>query len=118
PEQIRVLYSTSGTEVSDFTAFGSQIAVPSAWTEYSFEAPENTKYVAINFVSNDTYTLKIDDVTYEKEYDHALYYNIYLDGELVMGNVLETTFTLQDLTAGSHIAEVEAVYESGASAKT
>ncbi len=118
PEKIRVLYSTTGTDISDFTAFENVINVPEAWTSYSYEAPENTKYVAINYVGNDTYILKIDDLTYEKEYSHALSYNIYLDGELVSDNVTETTFTLENLSNGSHIAEVEAVYETGVSEKT
>ncbi|MDN3723956.1 carboxypeptidase regulatory-like domain-containing protein [Aequorivita sp. SDUM287046] len=118
PEQMQVLYSTTGTDVSDFTAFGGVISVPEAWTPYSFDAPEGTKYVAINYLSNDSYILKIDDLTYERAYDHALYYNIYLDGELVMEEVTELTFLLEDLSAGSHIAEVEAIYETGASEKT
>ncbi len=117
-EKMRVLYSTTGSEVSDFTAFGGVLNVPADWTEYTFEAPEETKFVAINYVSNDTYILKIDDLTYEKEYNHNLSYNIYLDGELVSENVTETTFTLQNLTNGTHIAEVEAVYETGFSVKT
>lgn len=118
PEKMRVLYSTTGSEVSDFTAFGNVISVPEAWTEYSYEAPEDTKFVAINYVSNDTYILKIDDVTYERKYNHALSYNIYLDGELVSEDITETTFTLQNLTNETHIAEVEAVYETGVSEKT
>lgn len=117
PERIRVLYSTTGTEVSDFTPFESVINVPSTWTQYNYEAPEGTKYVAINYVSNNTYILKIDDLTYEKEYDHALSYNIYLDGELISSNVTERTFLFQDLSDGSHIAEIEAVYETGVSEK-
>jgi len=118
PEKIQVLYSTTGSDVSDFTAFDSEITVPGVWTEYSFEAPAETKYVAINYTSNGTYILKIDDLTYEKEYDHALSYNIYLDGQLISDNVTETTFTLQDLDMETHIAEVEAVYETGLSEKT
>ncbi len=117
-EKMQVLYSVTGTEVSDFIAFGDQITVPVNWTEYSFDAPEGTKYVAVNFISNDSYILKIDDLTYEKEYNHALYYNVYLDGELVADNVMETNFMLEDLTPGTHIAEVEAIYETGASEKT
>lgn len=117
-ERMRVLYSTTGTEISDFTAFGSQINVPVGWTEYSFDAPEGTKYVAINFVSNDSYILKVDDLTYEKEYDHALYYRVYLDGELVRDNLTEMTFLLENLTQQTHVAEVEAVYNTGASEKT
>jgi len=118
PERINVLYSTTGSEVSDFTAFGNVVSVPGVWTEYSFEAPEETKYVAINNVSNDTYILKIDDLTYEKQYSHALSYNIYLDEELIAEDVTTTSFLLEDLITGSHIAEVEAVYSTGFSEKT
>lgn len=117
-ERMRVLYSTTGTEVADFTAFGNQITVPTAWTNYSFDAPEGTKYVAINFVSNDSYILRIDDLTYEKEYNHELYYRVYLDGELVQDNLIEQTFVLENLTQPTHIAEVEAVYGNGASERT
>lgn len=118
-EKMQVLYSTTGSETTDFTAFGDEITVPATWTNYSFEAPEGTTYVAINFLSNDSYILKIDDLTYEKEYNHALSYNVYLDGELIADNVMEMTFMLEDLiTAETHIAEVEAVYETGVSEKT
>jgi len=118
PESMRVLYSTTGTEVSDFTAFEGEITVPGNWTEYSFDAPTETKYVAINYVSNDSYFLKIDDLTYEKPYSHVLSYNVYLDGELVSENLTETSFVLQDLSSETHLAEVEAVYETGLSEKT
>lgn len=117
-ENMRVLYSTSGNEISDFTPFEETITVPTDWSEYSFEAPEGTKYVAINYVSNDTYILKIDDLTYEKEYNHVLSYNVYLDGALISGNVTSQNFVLEDLTPGQHVAEVEAVYETGASERT
>lgn len=118
-ERMKVLYSTTGTEVSDFTAFGDVINVPAEWTPYTFKAPEGTKYMAINFVSNDSYILKIDDITYEKKYEHALYYRVYLDGNLVMDNVTEQTFLLDHLiTQPTHVAEVEAVYSTGASEKT
>lgn len=120
PERIRVWHSQTGTDVSDFTAFGSVMNVPANWTEYTFEAPENTRYVAIQFVSNDSYILKIDDMTYEKAYDHAVSYNIYLDGTLVAENVLDKHFTLEGLSLStqSHLAEVEAVYATGVSEKT
>jgi hypothetical protein len=116
-EKMRVLYSTTGSEVSNFTAFGSVITVPIAWTNYTFDAPAGTRFVAINYVGNDSYILKIDNLTFEKEYSHALSYNIYLDGVLVSANVTETTFELQNLSYGSRIAKVEAVYETGVSEK-
>lgn len=117
-EKMSVLYSTSGNEIADFTPFENTITVPNYWEEYSFEAPENTKYVAIKYVSNDTYILKIDDLTYEKEYNHELSYNIYLNDELIAENITERNFVLNDLAPGSHIAEVETVFETGVSEKT
>lgn len=117
-EQINVLYSTTGSETADFTAFENTITVPGEWTEYTFEAPADTKFVAINYVSNNTYILKLDDLKYEKPYSHALSYNIYLDGELVGENSTEMSFLLEDLSDENHIAEVEAVYETGVSTKT
>lgn len=118
PEKMRVLYSTTGSEVSNFTTFGNTITVPADWTYYAYDAPAETKYVAINYVSNDTYILKIDDLTYEKEYNHVLSYNVYLDGVLVSENVTEPTFELQNLSIGNHTAAVEAVYETGFSEKS
>ena len=117
-EKMRVLYSTTGSEVSNFTTFGNTITVPADWTYYAYDAPAETKYVAINYVGNDTYILKIDDLTYEKEYNHVLSYNVYLDGVLVSENVTEPTFELQNLSLGNHTAAVEAVYETGFSEKS
>ncbi len=117
-EKMRVLYSTTGSEVSNFTTFGNTITVPASWTNYAYDAPAETKYVAINYVGNDSYILKIDDLTYEKEYNHVLSYHVYLDGYLIAENVVEPTFELQNVYGGSHVAEVEAVYETGFSEKT
>lgn len=118
PENIRILYSTTGTEVSNFTALENLITVPEDWTQYSVDVPKGTKYVAINYVSNDSYFLKLDDLSYEKEYNHVLYYRVYLDGVLAKDNLKETNFMLGNLTSGEHTAEVEAVYETGGSQKT
>jgi hypothetical protein len=119
PETFRVLYSVSGSEVSDFTPFenGNQIVPPDHWQEYAFNAPEGTRYVAINYISDNTYFLLLDDISYQKEYKHFLHFNIYLDGNLIADNVTETNFTITGLTEASHIAEVEAVYSSGVSEK-
>src|SRR5690606_33606578 len=74
---------------------------------------------AINYVGDDSFILKVDDLTYQKAYDHALYYRVYLDGELIADNVTEMTYLLDGLiTEPTHIAEVEAVYETGESEKT
>ncbi len=117
-ENMQVLYSVTGTEVADFTAFDTPITVPKNWTRYLFEAPEGTRYVAVNYISNDSYILKIDDLTYERGYNHALSYNVYLDGNLIQQNITNPTFVLENLSLGNHVAHVEAVYATGVSEKT
>jgi hypothetical protein len=119
PETFRVLYSTSDSETNSFTVFdqAENISPPASWTEYSFEAPEGTRFVAINYISDNTYFLMLDDISYQKEYKHFLHFNIYLDGNLIAENVTETNFVISGLTEAYHLAEVEAVYSSGVSEK-
>ncbi|NLM93667.1 MAG: T9SS type A sorting domain-containing protein [Bacteroidales bacterium] len=117
PETFNVLYSTSGSQPADFNALpeGSGIIPPVMWTQYSFEAPEGTKYLAIQYVSFDTYFLLIDDLEYQKPFDHVQSFNIYLDGAMVAQEITDMTHQLAGLEAGTHLVEVEAVYHSGAS---
>lgn len=114
-EKFRVLYSTTGNQTSDFTQIGNIITCPVGWTEYTYDIPADAKYVAINYVSFDTYFLMIDDITFEKEYDHALSYNIYVDGNIVASGITEQNYTLTNLSIGNHLVEVEAVYNTGVS---
>ncbi len=66
PERFRVLYSTTGNAVSDFThvlTTGAYVEISSgSWTRYSYALPANAKYVAINCVSSDGWMLMIDDI--------------------------------------------------------
>ncbi|TVQ11795.1 MAG: T9SS C-terminal target domain-containing protein [Bacteroidetes bacterium] len=117
PETFNVLYSLDGSNVGDFTAFesGTSISPPASWTRYTFDAPEGTNYVAVQYTGNDTYFLLIDDLEYQKPYHHVLSYNIYLNGDLIEDNVMENFYLLPELPEGIHLAEVEAVYDSGSS---
>ena len=117
PETFRVLYSTGGSSIADFTTFegGELITAPVNWTRYSFEAPENTRFMAINYTGNDTYFLMVDDIEYQKEYHHVLSYNVYLDDVLIAENVTDNTFQFTDLHQEFHMAGVEAVFSSGVS---
>lgn len=120
PETFRVLYSTSGNQTSNFVPFdnGNNIVAPATWTKYTFEAPEGTNFVAINYIANDTYFLMVDDMEYQRRYTHALSYNIYLDGALVAENITQQQYQLEGLNQAMHLAEVEAVYASGVSFRT
>ncbi len=70
-EQMEVLLSTSGTTLSDFTEnlTGGVVDVPTAtYTEYNFDlsAYDGMQvYIAIHYVSNDTFVLQLDDFLVE-----------------------------------------------------
>lgn len=63
-ERIRVGYSTSGTQPSNFTFVneGDYVEVPAAWTLYEYTIPKSARYVTINCVSDDAFMLMIDDI--------------------------------------------------------
>ena len=62
-EQFKVGYSSTGTEISDFT-WGDEVNVSDDNWNLFFEAmPQGTKYVAINYYSYYKYELYIDDIT-------------------------------------------------------
>lgn len=66
-ERLKVLVSTSGTNPANFSAInpGAYLAVPAAWTEYSYDlsayAGQNI-YLAWNCVSVDAFALFLDDI--------------------------------------------------------
>ena len=62
-ETMRVLYSTTTNDPSAFQLIQQESVNSAEWTEYSYNLPAGTKYVAINCTSNDVFALFIDDVT-------------------------------------------------------
>jgi len=117
PETFNVLYSSTNNQNASFSPLpqGTGIVPPTNWTKYTFEAPENTRFLAIQYVSNDTYFLLLDDLTYQRRYLHALSYNIYLNGALIDEGIDETIYDLSGIIGGANLVEVEAVYNSGVS---
>lgn len=63
-ERIRVGYSTTGKNPSDFTFISNEPyeEVPDTWTLKEYVIPAEAKYVALNCVSVDAFMLLIDDV--------------------------------------------------------
>lgn len=63
-ESLRVVYSTTGKDVEDFTVLLSadEERVPVAWTNYLYDVPADAKYIAINCISDDRLMLLIDDI--------------------------------------------------------
>lgn len=63
PEEVRVLYSTTTNAMSAFTELQTLSVSEVEWTEHTFNIPANTKYVAINVVSDDVFGFFMDDFT-------------------------------------------------------
>lgn len=63
PEVVNVMYSTTTNAMSAFTTLQTLNISEVAWTEHTFNIPANTKYVAINVVSDDVFGFFLDDFT-------------------------------------------------------
>lgn len=79
PKPFRVGYSTTGNGVSDFT-FGDEITTNNAqWTFFSQTFDANTKYIAIKYEYNASYTsLYLDDFIFEEYSEYPKPKNLVL----------------------------------------
>ncbi len=91
-ETFNVLYSTTGTAVSDFKTLATKIQPPVTWTEYSYELPQGTRHFAVQCVSNDCFMLLLDDVSMELEAPELVVkgYNVYCNGRKLNDALLDT----------------------------
>ena len=128
-ERMNVGVSLIGS-VDDFTFFNGDkyIEVPdTAWTEYSFDLSDfegEDIYLAINCVSANSFMLVLDDlyvgtateskVEAKKAAKSITEYVVYLDEEEI-GRTKEVSYRFEDLSEGSHMAGVKAVYTTGES---
>ncbi len=122
-ESFEVLYSTGGTDISEFKKIGEVLsAVPDNWTEYSYSLPAGARYFAIRSTSNDVYALLIDDISFEKAHPHQSLvlkgYRAYRDAEEITTEPLADTehYIIELPDGSSHTYNVTALYESGESA--
>lgn len=119
-EDMEVLYSTTGTALSDFVSVREIKEVPNVWTEYEVPLPEGALYFALRCTSTNLYQLFIDDVTYlpgSATSDLELIgYNVYHNRvKLNDTPVTETVYNHPDVTNGTHIYNVTALYNRGES---
>lgn len=120
-ESFEFYYSTTGKEIADFVKVEGVDAVPTDWTEYTYNIPAGAKYFAIRCTSNDRFIFQVDDVTYipagASAGDLSLVgYNIYRDGvKINEAPVEETTYTDAAVTDGEHSYVVTVVYDKGES---
>lgn len=124
-ELIRVGYSTTDTDPMSFTWIADRVDVPmQVWTEFEYTVPAAARYVAINCISPDGFTLFIDNLEISSgngfEMNTAVsgpevIYAVSLDGE-ELARTTDCSFMLSNVAKGAHTAEVKAVYASGESA--
>ncbi|HIZ26359.1 MAG TPA: T9SS type A sorting domain-containing protein [Candidatus Barnesiella merdipullorum] len=124
PETIRVLASETSTDDSSFTELYKCTFEEGGWYEVTVDLPDYVNreiYLAINYVSNDGWMLKVDnfyvgpaDDAPAPEVGNATY-NVYLNGETKATAITDNFYTFESLPDGTYTAGVKAVYESGES---
>lgn len=116
PERMKVWYSTTDTDPVNFTALtDAYVELGETWVEYRYHLPEGARYFAINCVSDNSFAMFVDDITFNDmsvpAWKHT-HYEVTCDGETV-GTTTETTFTHE---AGGGKYAVRPVFEQGAGA--
>ncbi len=120
PETFKVLYSTTDTDITNFTEVAEYANISTEWTAYSFNVPAGTKYFAIECVSYDKFMLFIDDITYAPAGGEGIElsivgYNVYRNGiKINDAPIAETSYFDADGTTSDFYC-VTAVYTIGES---
>ena len=115
-EEVTLLYSAGGTDISDFTPLES-FEITESYEEYEVRIPAGAKYFAFHCDSFYGGMLMIDDVTFEAKRT-LLGYNVYCNGELLKYvDAAETEHTCKPME-GTRAYVVTAVYAEGESASS
>lgn len=126
-ERFRVGYSTTTPELDNFTYItDGYVSVPEGEPQqFTFNIPAEARYVTLNSSSYDVFMLAVDDILLSSGIKHSGMpasvghfkgYNIYIDGNLVATQE-DNTLSLNNLSAGTHTAEVSKTYAGGESEK-
>lgn len=123
PEKFQVLYSTTDGNPGSFINAGTRdyILTERDWTFYSFDLPENARYLAIHCMTEDGSLFKIDDLKYTLNHGSLIEkpsgYEVYLNGSKIKDlGAQDTTYHFEDLPNGKHTLGIKAVYTNGSSA--
>lgn len=113
PEIMQVVYSSSDTSYNSFKPLNKEEEIQVGWVQRNYFVPQNTKYVAIRYLSMDKLALLIDELKYTIEGEgNPSSFELFLDGNLVAtvdGKVNTYSFTI---TEGRHKLGVRANYLS------
>lgn len=119
-ERMRVWYSTSDNDPANFTEITtSYIELSGTWKEFGYYLPEGTRHFAINCVSDGSFAMFVDDLSFNDLTvpDWTLTgYDVYCNG-VKIGSAAGTNFTDPEAgTRGKCSYAVKAVYDRGESA--
>lgn len=121
-EQIEVLTSTTDRNTASFERVkGIARDVPAAWTQYTVELPEGTRFFAIRCTSRNRFVLLVDDISFipagATPTSIAIKgYNVYRNGERINDAIVtEPRFSEPFATKQSPKYAVTAVYDKGES---
>lgn len=122
-ESFYICYSETDSAIKNFKHIGELQKAPyGTWGKFSVTLPEEARYFAINYVSNELYALMIDDIEYEPLSAQLLElqgFNVYRDNELITNNIVEDIMYVdkKDIVEGnSYTYRVSAIYDKGESA--
>ncbi len=82
------------------------------WTEFTYDIPQEAKYITIRCTSNQRFIFVLDDIYIgykETEFNKMATYEVYLDEEM-MAKTNGRSVTFDNLSEGKHIVKVQAVY--------
>jgi len=119
-EKIEILYSSTGTNLSDFTLLDTYLTkegekgVTPYWEHVSVTLPEDARYFAIRYVSRNIFGLQLDVIEYTPAQTDAgaLTYTVLRDGEPIATGVDATTYTDNFSGAATYHVAAEKAYGS------
>lgn len=120
-EKFEILYSTSGTDISDFSRLEAADMNSAVWTNYRFILPDGARYFAIRCISDNQFALMLDDIEYTPAQPsvNLLGYKVYRDDLTLQESVGETEYADKGVkTREKHTYQVSALYADGESIRS
>lgn len=123
PEKVEILYSTTDREIDSFTSLKVIDGITTdgdllTWTRYTAELPEGAKYFAIRFISEDSFLIMLDDISFIPAAASKLTlmgYNVYRDGNKINESPVAAPSFSEAGVEGKPGYVVTAVYDAGES---
>ncbi len=116
-ETVEILTSSTSRNLSDFhllstynTEVGEEDKTP-YWEEVNATLPQNARFFAIRYVSNDIFGLQLDDILYTPAQEEAdeLTYSVIHNGQVIASGISELCYPITEL--GDYQVAAEKAYD-------